>query len=67
MVILKHLSREYNIEPLQLRQLLRSKFGNAKRGRRWRWNEDVKDDMKELKRIRVFLDQQLKGTKPSSK
>lgn len=67
MIVLKHLSKEYNIEPLRLRQLLRSEFGNAIRGRRWKWNEDIKSDMKELAKIRSFLDTLSKDTKRSSR
>lgn len=56
MIVLKHLAKEYNIEPLRLRQLLRSAKFKPQNGR-WRWNEDIKADMKKLDRIRVYLDQ----------
>jgi hypothetical protein len=63
MIVLKHLSRDYNIEPLRLRQLLRSEFGKPKK-RRWRWDEDDKRDAKQLAKIRAFLKSLSKGTKP---
>jgi hypothetical protein len=50
MIVLKHLAREFNIDPFKLRRMLRDKYGDAK-GRRWRWE----DSDKELVRIRSYL------------
>lgn len=48
-IVLKHLSRDYDVDPYQLRQMLRKKFGKHPR---WKWDSE-KDP--ELKRIRRFL------------
>lgn len=48
MIVLKHLSAEFDIDPYKLRTMLRTKFGLR---RRWRWEED--DPM--LKKVREFL------------
>ncbi len=55
MILLKHLAREYDIDPYKLRQLLRKKFPDLKPPegyRRWRWEDPQHPD---LIKIRAFL------------
>lgn len=50
MIVLKHLSREFDVSPARLRRLLRTKF---KHKGRWQWKEDTPA----LDRVRAFLRQ----------
>lgn len=50
MIVLKTLSREFNIEPFLLRRILRKEFGKVIE-KRWRWE----DNDPKLKKIRTFL------------
>lgn len=62
MVLLKHLCREFDIDPYQLRKRLRA-AGYAPHNRRWKWEDDDKD----LTGIRSYLrDISLSDTTTSS-
>lgn len=52
MIVLKHLANEFNLDPYQLRMRLRKQFGIR---RRWRWDPDLPEDVKHLKKVRAFL------------
>lgn len=55
MIVLKHLAREFKLEPYKLRQILRKQFGRStKEGtyRKWKWEND---NDPELLMIRNFL------------
>lgn len=56
MIVLKHLANEFNIDPYNLRQILRKQFGKPS-SRRWRWQEDDPN----LKATRDFLSHYLKS------
>ena len=43
MIVLKHLCREFNIDPAKARALLREKTGYAPTKKRWRWEEGSKE------------------------
>jgi hypothetical protein len=49
MILLKHLSRDFDVEPYKLRKILRVEFGHH---RRWQWEND---NHPELKRVKKFL------------
>lgn len=48
MIVLKHLAREFGLNPPMMRRVLREKFGYHKR---WQW----KPDDPELQAVRTFL------------
>lgn len=50
MIVLKHLAREFKLDPHKLRKLMRENF-KIPAGRRWQYDEDSK----ELKKIRQQL------------
>lgn len=50
MIVLKHLAREFGLEPAKLRRLLRAYRGKTQGGR-WRWEENDQ----ELKKIKEYL------------
>ena len=60
MVVLKNLSREFNINPYKLRMMLRKEFGCH---RRWSWE---KEDQ-ELKSVRDYLESYMRSISPSHK
>jgi hypothetical protein len=49
-ITLKHLAREFDIDPYKLRRMMRRQYGLSK-SRRWRWQEGEK----ELNRVREWL------------
>lgn len=49
MIVLKHLCREFGLDPRKLRQRLRKEFGP---NRRWQWRDENDPD---LIRVRNFL------------
>jgi hypothetical protein len=50
MITLKHLAREFDLDPFKLRRMLRAEYGTTET-RRWRWQEgDV-----ELTKVRTWL------------
>lgn len=53
MITLKHLARDFDLDPYRLRMLLRSKFGKRNR---WRWDPDKPDDMKDLETIKKAIE-----------
>jgi hypothetical protein len=48
MIVLKHLAREFNLNPTAMRRILREKFGYHKR---WQWTPEDP----ELAEVRKFL------------
>lgn len=52
MITLKHLAREFDVDPYQLRMKLRKHFGIR---RRWRWDEATPQDKLHLSQVREFL------------
>lgn len=61
MVLLKHLCREFNIEPYQLRKRLRAR-GFIPTNRRWRWQENDPT----LTDVRTYLSSSSAGATTSS-
>lgn len=57
MITLKHLSREFDIDPYRLRKILRKAFPHQS-NQRWEWQPDDK----ELKDIRSYLKDKTNGT-----
>lgn len=53
MIVLKNLSNDYNVDPYPLRVMLRKQFGKRAR---WRWDENSRKEMADLKKIRTYLD-----------
>lgn len=51
MILLKHLAREYDVDPRKLRSRLRKKFGKHSR---WQWKDESDP---ELVNVRIFLSQ----------
>lgn len=64
MIVLKHLAREFNIDPHKLRMILRS-LNLEPKNRRWKWEEDSE----QLNKVRAHLLQHIAGsfTLPSQK
>lgn len=55
MIVLKHLVREFNINPHKLRQILRDKFGVK---HAWRWKDE---NDKQYKKVRQYLMERKNG------
>lgn len=55
MITLKHLCREYNRDPYELRMFLRSIFGKRNR---WRWDPTNTDEARDLKAIKTAIETQ---------
>lgn len=62
MIVLKHLAKEFDMDPYPLRMKLRKHFGIR---RRWRWDENNPADMKSLKEVREFLGSSIAGSDKS--
>lgn len=54
MITLKHLCRDYDRDPYELRMFLRSKFGKRNR---WRWDPTSQADMADLESIKKAIEQ----------
>lgn len=65
-VLLKHLAKEYNIDPYILRRKLRPEFGYATE-RRWRWDTAKKSERNHLQRVREFLDKEYRNVKAKAR
>lgn len=52
MIVLKHLSQEFDVDPYPLRMQLRKVFGKRSR---WRWDEANKAELIELEKVRAHL------------
>ncbi|RMH22107.1 MAG: hypothetical protein D6698_01740 [Gammaproteobacteria bacterium] len=61
MITLKHLCREFNLDPYPLRQKLRKALKH-KRNQRWQWSEDD-PQLAEARKIAKALSMQTEGEK----
>lgn len=52
MIVLKHLSQEFDVDPYPLRIELRKAFGTK---RRWRWDDTKPKDVAELALVKSHL------------
>lgn len=60
MIVLKHLAREFDLDPRKLRQRLRKQFGT---NRRWQWHDETDPHLIEVK---AFLSKQRGSTATNS-
>lgn len=63
MIVLKHLARDFDIDPYALRMKLRKHFGIR---RRWRWDPDKPEDQAHLEKVRKFLTDAIADAKRKS-
>lgn len=54
MITLKHLCREYSLDPYPLRMFLRTQFGKRNR---WRWDPQSEEEMKDLASIKKAIEE----------
>ncbi len=62
MIVLKHLCREFDIEPYDTRMELRKAFGKAP-AKRWQWDETIPEQAKHLEQVRDHLKQWVEKTR----